>query len=320
MNIHSSPPDPTVCASPVAPGLIVTVGNQRRVEEEFPAILPALRSIGEGLIVMLHTYPDPPDVVTAAMVRRELPGARVWLQSPANVLAGLPLDRAEEAVRRWVDVSIEAGAEVLSLNGEGASAPGRPGWAAKPLPARAALGERVKAILAAAADQAGGRIVLAWSSHDCVDWHYLPWRAFLGQGSPVGLHLPQVYPVPPRGRATRTGALARYATAAQQQAGAAHGIRPELQLGGEACAPITQAHDLTTAAACALLDKGHLSGVWTLPDRCDAEGLLALRADAALRRRAGHAPGRIARFQREAGLFVDGDVGPATLRALGLSA
>lgn len=314
-------PSASVCASPVPPGLIVTVGNQRRVEAEFPAVLPALRSIGpEVLIVLLHTYPDPPDVATAAMVRRELPGARVWLQSPANVLAGLPLERACEAIRRWVDVSVDAGAEVLCLNGEGASAPGRPGWAAKPLPARAALGERVKAILAAAADQARGRLVLAWSSHDCVDWHYLPWAAFLGAGSPVALHLPQVYPVPPRGRATRPGALARYATAHEQQARAAHGIRPELQLGGEGCAPITQAHDLTTAAACALLDKGHLSGAWTLPDRCDEAGLRALQVDAALRRRAGHAPGRIARFQQSAGLFVDGDVGPATLRALGLGA
>jgi hypothetical protein len=308
------------CTSPVAPGLIVTVGNQRRVEEEFPALLPVLRAIGpDGLIVMLHTYPDPPDVATAAMLRRELPGVRVWLQSPANVLAGLPLDRAEEAVRRWVDVAIAAGAEVLSLNGEGASAPGRPGWAAKALPARAALGERVKALLAAAHDQAEGRVALAWSSHDCVDWHYLPWAALLGEGSPVALHLPQVYPVPPRGRATRHGALARYATAHAQQARAAHGIRPDLRLGVEGCAPITQAHDLTTAAACALLDKAPLSGVWTLPDRADAAGLLALRADAELRRRAGHAPGRIARFQGQAGLFVDGDVGPGTLRALGLA-
>lgn len=314
-------PSASVCASPVPPGLIVTVGNQRRVEAEFPAVLPALRAIGpEGLIVMLHTYPDPPDVATAAMVRRELPGARVWLQSPANVLAGLPLERAEEAVRRWVDVSIAAGAEVLSLNGEGASAPGRPGWASESAAVRAEISRHATAILAAAADQARGRLVLAWSSHDCPDWHKLPWKALLGATSPVGLHLPQVYPAPKKGTATRKGALARYATAHEQQARAAHGIRPDLQLGGEGCAPITQAHDLTTAAACALLDKGHLSGAWTLPDRCDDAGLRALEADAALRRRAGHAPGRIARFQQSAGLFVDGDVGPATLRALGLGA
>ncbi|MDB4930993.1 MAG: hypothetical protein JWM10_3477, partial [Myxococcaceae bacterium] len=185
--------------------------------------------------------------------------------------------------------------------------------------ARAVLGAHVAAILAAAADQARGRVLLAWSSHDCPDWHRLPWAALLGAGSPVALHLPQVYPVPPRGRASRAGALSRYATAAAQQAEAPHGIRPDLRLGGEACAPITQAHDLTTAAACAVLDKGQLSGAWTLPDRCDPEGLLALRVDAALRRAVGDAPNRCARFQAARGLHVDGEVGPAVLRALGLA-
>jgi hypothetical protein len=92
-----------------------------------------------------------------------------------------------------------------------------------------------------------------------------------------------------------------------------------VRLGSEACASITQAHDLTTAAACAELDKGHLSGAWTLPDPCDAEGLSALRVDAALRRAAGTAPNRVARFQARKGLRVDGDAGPAVLRALGLA-
>jgi murein L,D-transpeptidase YcbB/YkuD len=48
--------------------------------------------------------------------------------------------------------------------------------------------------------------------------------------------------------------------------------------------------------------------------------LLALRADAELRRRVGHAPGRVERFQRQQGLVVDGSVGRRTLAALGLAA
>lgn len=313
-----NPTPNTPCGPPVEPGLVVTVGNQRRVEQEFPGILPALRAIGEGIIVMLHTDPDPPDVATSAMVRREL-GARVWLQAPANVLAGLPQERACDVVRRWVDVAARAGAEVLCLNGEGASAPGRPGWASPSAEGRAALAARATALLEAAREEGRGRVALAWSSHDCPDWHRLPWGALLGPTSPIVLHLPQVYPAPAKGTASRKGALKRYATARAQQQRAVHGIRPELQLGGEGCVAITQAHGLSAAAAGSLYDQGALSGAWTLPDRCDAAGLLGLRVDAALRRRVGHAPHRIARFQASVGLFVDGDAGPATRRALGIT-
>ena len=47
--------------------------------------------------------------------------------------------------------------------------------------------------------------------------------------------------------------------------------------------------------------------------------MIALRADAIMRREAGHAPGRIARWQSAHGLTADGIVGRATLGAMGLA-
>jgi hypothetical protein len=51
----------------------------------------------------------------------------------------------------------------------------------------------------------------------------------------------------------------------------------------------------------------------------DSAGILALRADAELRRRVGHAPGRIARWQTLRGLVADGVCGPRTLASLDLA-
>lgn len=311
---------------PVAPGLAVTVHHQG------PGILPALRAALPHLrairpdIVILHTTPDPTDAEACAVVR-EL-GARVWLQAPANPLVQGTVAQATRTAVRWQEEAARLGAEVLSLNLEGPSAPGLQGWTARDREPRAALGARASAILAAMAGHGGP--VLAVSSHDCPDWHHLPWGALLGPTSPVRLHLPQVYSAPGSKDAPPTtirGSRARWTMQAEQwgrwvERGA---VRADLAPGGAGYVCYAQAHSHEVAAACSLLDRSALAASWALPlevdrpkGRADAAGVLALRADAELRRRVGHEPGRVARYQASAGLVADGVVGPRTLAALGL--
>ena len=309
-------------AHSVAPGLIVTVGDCDPVQHDLAAALPLLRAIRpDG--VMLHTNPGVEDVPTVGAIRSALPGVRLWIQAPANVLAGLSEAKAVDRVRGWARAAVDLGAEVFSFNGEGASHPGGVGWKpGQPLDATA-LATRAKVLLAAASDEARGRLALAWSSHDRILSHALPWAAIFGAGSPVSLSLPQVYANPETGAdAGLGGARARYdGTAAQHTRAVGRGlIRADFAPSGPGFVLYAQSHHHRVAAACYLHDRAALSASWTIRRDgalCDANGLLALRADAEMRRRVGHAPGRIARFQASAGLDADGIVGPATLAALG---
>lgn len=308
----------------IAPGLIVTVGDSEPVQRDLAVALPLLVKIRPDA-VMLHTNPGAEDAPTVAVIRGALPGVRVWMQAPANVLVGLSEAKAVERVRGWVRASIDLGAEVFSLNGEGASEAGRPGWKPnQPLNA-AALAARAAAILDAMVDEARGRITLGWSSHDRILSHPLPWGEILGAKSPISLTLPQVYADPADGSAaTLGGAIQRYqGTVAQYTLAVARGlIRSDFAPTAPGFVLYAQSHHHATAAACYLHDQAALSAAWTIRrdgSLCDAAGLLALRADAELRRRVGHAPGRAVRFQKSVGLDADGVVGRDTLAALGLA-
>lgn len=313
--------------TPVAPGLAVTVHHQGPgILPALRAALPHLRAIRPG-IVILHTTPDPTDAEACAVVR-EL-GARVWLQAPANPLVQGTVAQATRTAVRWQEEAARLGAEVLSLNVEGPSAPGLQGWTARDPGARVALGDRAAAILAAMARHGGP--VLAVSSHDCPDWHHLPWSALLGPESPVRLHLPQVYSAPGSRAAPPTtirGSRARWTMQAEQWARRVERgqVRADLAPGGAGYVCYAQAHSHEVAAACSLYDRSAIAAAWALPlevdrpkGRADAAGVLALRADAELRRRVGHEPGRVARYQASAGLVADGVVGPRTLAALGVA-
>ena len=88
---------------------------------------------------------------------------------------------------------------------------------------------------------------------------------------------------------------------------------------GDTLSPQEFINHAASGGACALYDAAPLAAAWALPTRHDALGILALRADAELRRRVGHAPGRIARWQTHRGLVADGVCGPRTLASLGVA-
>lgn len=302
----------------IAPGLAPTLWGK------LDTALPSLVAVRPDAVI-LHAAPVAGLAPTVERLRAALPGVRLWLQAPANCLGLRPGANSTDAqaaakAARWAKAAVALGAELLSSNGEGPMRPGWRGWKPVEGVTFAALERRATAVLAAMQEAAPG-LVLAWSSHDCLRSHGLPWGAILGPRSPVRLTLPQHYPATKKRRVKRKEALKRYARAQREaQALAARGvIRPEFIPGGAGALVYTQSYGLTTDAACALLDLGVYASTWAVPTRIDAEGLLALRADAELRRRVGHEPGRIARFQAGAGLVVDGICGILTQTALGVA-
>lgn len=283
-----------------APGLVVTVWGGDGIARALDGALSALHAIGPD-VVQLHTRPDATDAAVIARVRAEIPGARVWIGAPADTLARTPATAAKRAAE-WARMAAQLGAEVLVLNGEAA-------WVgAAPSLAREVI---------VAMRESAPALTLGWTSFDHPRYHRLPWGAILGAGG-VDLHLPQVYAAPTDGVATRVGALMRWESAARQWA-AQGDVLPAHRLGGDRCVPYVQAHHVSVIGTCALLDRAPIASAWALPTRSDAAGVLALRADAIMRREAGHAPGRIARWQTAHGLVADGVVGARSLAAMGLA-
>ncbi len=306
-----------------SPGLLVTVGNFRPVQESLPFALPIVHRIKPN-IVMPHMHPDRRTPSIAQELRAALPGVRVWVQTPANLLTKDTDDQVVDRVRAWVANCIAARAEVLVFNGEGASATGRPGWKrGQPLDDNA-LAARAQLVLDVARDAAKDELTLGWSSHDRLRAHGkdgLPVGTWFGPSSPVVVDLAQEYTfVQPR-FATLAEAIDRHQGTARDHAGLVEKgvIRRELASGGAGYLLVAQAHHHRTEAATYYYDQSALAGAWTIePGSCDEKGILALCADARLRERVGHEPGRIARWRAECGLGP-GPCDVAVLGSLGLT-
>lgn len=312
-----------------APGLIVTLGEIRDVRETIPWATDHLQRIRPE-IIMPHMIPDRRVPEVARTLRELVKDARVWVQTPANMLVGDDDTKVTERVRAWVTNCCEARVEVLVFNGEGSSglnkktSEPRPGWkSGQPMTADQ-LAKRAQLVLDVARDAAGEDLTLGWSTHDQLGSHGrggLPVGVWFGPSSPVMVNLSQEYTFAQPRFATLTQARARHESTARdhKRVVAAGTVRADLASDGAGYAVIGQMHHHETNALAYYLDRSALSGAWTMePGSCDPKGLLALEADVRLRERAGHEAGRINRWRAQCGMGP-GPLDEGVLGSLGLT-
>lgn len=270
--------------------------------------------------VNLHLWPSDATERYADGVRILLPNADLWLSPGCNGLADNSLPEIKAQGKAWGKTASKQRAKCLLLNLEGSSLPGYPGWTSSDPAKLAQLGERAKALLDSIADAAPD-VEIGLTSHDCPDWHHLPWDVLLGEHSPVKIHGPQVYPGIPRPGASLGACKQRWKTATEQWREWVRSGRVRVDLGPEGTGWVTytQGWGAVVAGTSWLLDQRNRGLVWASPSRMWPEGRAALAATLEMRRLAGDSAGAIARFQAGKNLAPDGIAGPRTLAALGLT-
>ncbi len=200
------------------------------------------------------------------------------------------------------------------------------GWKRPPTSAEAArLSQLIREGLAAVAARYPA-LEQHHTAYDHPGYHSTyPWRAWLGEGSPVVASWPQVYAAPGGDLRAHRGALAaREARALGSWAAAirAGWITPDDHSTpvreGVAWRPYYQLHHVPARDTItgALQHDGAM--LWALRARSDDEGRRAFVALCALERAGFWRPDGVQAFQRDRGLDVDGVAGPQTLAALGL--
>lgn len=297
----------------------LTLWRSKRFDLALSESADLLRAV-RPQFVCLHLWPMDSTERYVEEARRILPDTPLWASPGCNGLADDSLADVQAQGRAWARRALRLGIECLLLNLEGSALPGYPGWTSSDATTRAALGERARALLGAIAETAPS-VAIGLTSHDCPDWHHLPWEALLGERSPVTVHAPQVYPGVPRPGASLKGAQRRWILATGQwrrlvERGV---VRRDLGPDGRGWTTYTQGWGAATAATAWLLDQRDRGLVWASPTRLWPEGRTALAASCELRRQAGDSAGAIARWQTSKGLDADSIVGPRTLAALGLT-
>lgn len=156
-----------------------------------------------------------------------------------------------------------------------------------------------------------------------------PWRAWLGEGSPITESYWQVYAAggakgvhPHRGAlpAREASSIASYRKALRSGL-----LRPDVPDGAEGddtdldWRPYLQLHHVHAADTIALAVRYPTCALWAIPTRADTHGRAAFLALCALYARGFWGEGAVQRFQASIGLTADGVVGPATARELGLA-
>lgn len=271
-------------------------------------------------IVTLHTAADDSDTRAAALVRQINPSARVWLGLPANYLSRLDLSRGREAVavevQRVARVALAMGAELVEINGEGASDGTVAGdWTSAPTDDREArrLGSLAVVILETLRAELGARAAIGWTSHDMPGFR-LPWAEILSR---VDLHSPQHYPAQ-AGRMVAQRELERR-IAASSGRWEALADRSEVPADavpyGTRWSPYLQGWGHTVGALVWGLCEAPVVRLWACPGSWSPEALTALQLAGQIRAAVGTS---VEAWQRAHGLKPDGVVGPATLASLGL--
>ena len=269
--------------------------------------------------VTLHTAADASDVQSAALVRR-LGCARVWLAIPANYLSRLDLSRGRVAaldeIRRVATVARDMGAELLELNGEGASDGAVVGdWTSAPRDEqeRRRLDELAVELCYAIRATVRG-LAIGWTSHDGVRSFAIP-RAHLPL---IDLHSPQHYPAQAGRMVSQRELAARVAwSRGQWESLVAEGRAPAAVAPyGGAWSPYLQGHGHSVGALVWGLCEAPTARLWACPGSWSPEAVEALRLASALRSTGGYGPDAVERWQAVHGLDADGAVGPRTLAAL----
>lgn len=314
----------TGCRS-IAPGIGATIyGDVPRDIER--AARAGLLDVCDHLT--LHTLADSTDVTSAARVRA-LGVGRVWLGLPANYLSRMDLARGRAAVmtecQRIARIARDMGAELLELNGEGASISrdgtgDKPGdWTSSPTDPREGqrLADLARDLLIALRDELPASIRLGWTSHDMPGFR-LPWGPILSR---VDLHAPQHYPAE-AGRTVRQRELeARVARSrGRWEVLVERGEIPARAAPyGSSWSPYYQGHGHSVGALVWGLCEAPVARLWAFPGSWDPEGVEALRLARRVRAEAGHGVESIERWQAAHGLTPDGVIGRMTLAAMGLA-
>lgn len=278
--------------------------------------------------VQIHAWEPRPtiDRVRAAFGNPNLPlVVGVGMDGIAKRVA-----KGEWSIERGVACFVElarraddAGACAIKWNAEG-------GWKREPNTAeRARLEEVVRRGLAEVA-RLYPDLRQLFTSYDHPGHHSaFPWKAWLGEGSPVTESYWQVYAAglgkevnPHRGALP---ARERSSIASYQKALRARLLRPDVPDGtpGDETdldwRPYLQLHHVHASDTIALAVRYPTTALWAIPSRADAHGRAAFLALCELHRRGFWGEGSIERFQASRGLVADGIVGPRTLAQLGLS-
>jgi len=301
----------------IAPGIGATFFGSLPRDLDSPQGREVIRACD---LVTLHTAADSTDVTSAALVRR-LGCTRVWLGVPANYLSRMDLASGRVAalaeIRRVALVARDAGAELLELNGEGASDGAVVGdWTSAP--SDVAESRRLDTLavdLVATIRAAVPALAIGWTSHDGVRSFRIP-RAHLGL---IDLHAPQHYPAQAGRMVQQRELAARIAwSRGQWEALAAEGRAPAAVAPyGAAWSPYLQGHGHTVGALVWGLCEAPTARLWACPSSWSPEAVEALRLARALRSTGGCGPDAVERWQAAHGLDADGVVGPRTLAALG---
>jgi hypothetical protein len=300
----------------LAPGIGATFYGSLPRDLDTPTGREVIRACD---VVTLHTAADSTDVTSAALVRR-LGCPRVWLAIPANYLSRLDLARGRVAaldeIRRVARVARDCGAELLELNGEGASDGAVVGdWTSAPRDEqeRRRLDE-LAVELCNAIRATVPALAIGWTSHDGVRSFRVP-RAHLGL---VDLHAPQHYPAQAGRTVSQRELAARVAwSRGQWEALVAEGRAPAAVAPyGAAWSPYLQGHGHAVGALVWGLCEAPTARLWACPGSWSPEAVEALRLARALRSTGGYGPDAVERWQTAHGLDADGSVGPRTLAAL----